>query len=47
MMDYSKIIEIYDIKVGIYSKLNECIGIDMYQRSMLSFDLCRMSLGYH
>ena len=34
MVDYSETvsIEVYDIKVGIYSKLNEYIEIYMYQR---------------
>ena len=30
MVDYSETIEVYDIKVGIYSKLNEIIEIYMY-----------------
>ena len=33
MVDYSEIIEVYDIKVGIRSKLNEYREIYMYQKS--------------
>ena len=32
MLDYSENTEIYDIKVAIYSKLNEYMEIYMYQR---------------
>ena len=34
MVDYSETIEVYDIKVGIYSKLNEYMEIYMYQMSV-------------
>ena len=37
---YSETIEVYDIKVGIHNKLNECREIYMYQRSRSFFDLC-------
>ena len=33
MVDYSETIEIYDIKVGKHSKLNEYMEVYMYQRS--------------
>ena len=29
MVDYSQTVEVYDIKVGIYSKLNEHMKIHM------------------
>ena len=45
MVDYSETIEVYDIKVGIYSKLIEYMEIYMYQRSRLFFDLCLRSLS--
>ena len=49
MVDYSEIMEVCDIKVGIYSKLTEYMEIYMYQRSSLFFDrilfdLCIRSL---
>ena len=44
MVDYSETIEVYYIKVGIYSKPNEYIGIYMYLGSRSSFDLCPSSL---
>ena len=31
MVDYAETIEVYDIEVGIYSKLNEYMEIFMYQ----------------
>ena len=39
MVDYSETIEVYAIKVGVYSSQNEYMEIYMYQRSMLLFDL--------
>ena len=36
MVGYSETIQVYDIKVGIYSKLNEYMEILMYQRSRSS-----------
>ena len=33
MLDYSVTNDVYDIKGGIYSKLNEYMEIYMYQRS--------------
>ena len=36
MVDYSETIEVYGVKAGIYSKLNEY----MHQRSRSFFDLC-------
>ena len=36
MVDYSETIEVYDIKVSIYSKLNEYIEIYMHQKSRSS-----------
>ena len=47
MLDYSETIEVYDIKVGLYSKLNEYIEIHvyMYQRSRSFFDLCPRSFS--
>ena len=44
MVDYSETIEVYDIKVGIHSKLNEHREIYMYQRPRAFFDLCPRSL---
>ena len=44
MLDYSEKIEVYYIKVGMYSKLNEYIEIYMYQRSRSFFDICPRSL---
>ena len=41
MVDYSESIKVYDIKVGIYSYLNEYIEIYMYQESRLSMKLDR------
>ena len=37
MVDYSETIEVCDIKVGIYCKLNEYMEIYMYQRSKSFF----------
>ena len=45
MMDYSETIDVYDIKVGIHSKLNEYREI--YQRSRLLFDLCPKFVIFH
>ena len=42
MGDYSETIEVYDIKVGIYSELSTWRY--MYQRSRSFFDLCLRSL---
>ena len=36
--------EVYDIKIGIYSQLNDYMEIYMYYRSRLYFDLCLRSL---
>ena len=47
MLDYSETIEMYGIKVGIYSKLNEYMEIYMYQRSRSFCDLCTRSLRFH
>ena len=44
MVDYSETIEVYDIKVGIYGKLNEFMEIFMQQKSRLFFYLCLRSL---
>ena len=44
MVNYSKTIEVYDINVGRYSKLNAYMEIYMYKRSMSFFDLCPGSL---
>ena len=44
MVDYSETVEVYDIKVGICSKLTEYMEIYMYQRSRSFFDLCLRSL---
>ena len=41
MMKHSEI-SVYNIKVGLYSKLNEYMEIYMYQRSRSFFDLCPM-----
>ena len=46
MVDYSETLVVYDIKVGIYSKLNEYVEINMYQRSRSFFDLCPRSLRF-
>ena len=40
MVDYSEIINVYDLKVGIYSKLKEYREIYMYQRSISFLYLC-------
>ena len=37
MVDYSENIEVYDIKVGIYGKLNEYMEKFMQQRSRSFF----------
>ena len=47
MVDYTESIEVYDIKVGIYSKLNEYMETYMYQRSRPFIDLCPRSLSFH
>ena len=39
--------KVYDVKLGIYSKLNDYMEIYMYQRSSLFFDLCPGSLRFH
>ena len=39
MVNYSETIEVYVIKVSIYSKLNQYMEIYMYQRSRSFFDL--------
>ena len=39
MVGYSGTIEVYDVKVDIYSQLNESMDIYMYQRSMSFFDV--------
>ena len=46
-MDYSETIEVYDIKAGIYSRLNEYMEIYIYQRSRSFFDVCTRSLRFH
>ena len=46
-MDFSETIEIYGIKVGIYSTLTEYMEVYVYQRSMSFFDLCPRSLRFH
>ena len=40
LVDYSEIIEVYDIIVGTYCKLKEYMEIYMYQRSRSFFYLC-------
>ena len=47
MADYSETIEVYAIKVGIHSKLNEYREIYIYQRSRSFFKLCPWSLIFH
>ena len=47
MVDYSETIEVYGIKVGIYSKQNKYMETCMYQRSMSFFDHCPRSLRFH
>ena len=47
MVDYSETIEIYGIKVGIYSTLTEYMEIRMYQRSRSVCDICSRSLRFH
>ena len=37
---YSVTLEVYNIKVGIKSKLNEYLDKNMDQRSMPFFDIC-------
>ena len=44
MVDYSETIEVYHLKVGTYSKLNEYIEINVYWRSRPFFDFCPRSL---
>ena len=43
-MDYSETCEVYVIKVGIYSKLNDYMERFKYQRPGSFFDLCPRSL---
>ena len=47
MVDYSETIEVYDIKVDIYSTLTEYMEVYMYQRSRSFFHLCPKSLRFH
>ena len=47
MADYSETIQVYDIKVGIHSKLNEYREIYMYRRSRSFFELCPRSRIFH
>ena len=42
MVDYSETIEVFGIKVGIYSKINEYLEIYMYQRSRSFSDLVKV-----
>ena len=44
MVDYSETIEVYDIKVVIYSKQNGYMKIYMYQEVRSFFDVCPRSL---
>ena len=46
MVDYSEPIEVYDINVGIHSKLNQYREIYMYQRSRSFIDLVQ-SHSFH
>ena len=48
MVDYSETIEVYGIKVGIYSKQKYMyMETFMYQRSRSFFDHCPRSLRFH
>ena len=47
MVDYSETIDAYDVKFGIYSKLNDYMEIYMYRRTKSFFDLCPKSLRCH
>ena len=47
MVVYLETIEIYGIKVDIYSKQNEYIETCTYQRSRSFFDHCPRSLRFH
>ena len=47
MVNYSETIDVYDIKVGIHSILNEYMEIYLYQRSRSFSDLCPRSLIFH
>ena len=47
MGKYLETIEVYDIKFGIYSNLNEYMEIYMYKRSRSFFDLCSRSHRFH
>ena len=47
MMDYSETIEVYNIKVGIHSKLKQHRKIHKYQRLRSFFDLRPRSLIFH
>ena len=47
MVHYSESIEVCDIKVGTYSKLNEYMETYMYQRSRSFFDIFPRSLRFH
>ena len=44
MVDFSDCVEVYGVKVSIYSKLNQYMETYMYQRSRSFFDLCPRSL---
>ena len=43
MVAYSETIEVYDMKVGLHSKLNDYREIFMYQRSRSFFHHCPRS----
>ena len=45
-MDYSESIDVFDIKVGIFGKLNEYMDIYKYQSSRSFFYRCLRSLRY-
>ena len=47
MVDYSETIEVCDIKIGMYIKLNTKMEICIYQRSRSFSDFCPRSLRYH
>ena len=46
-VDFSKTIAVYDVKVGLYCKLNEYMKTLMCLRSMSFFDLGPRSLRLH
>ena len=46
-VNYSETEEVYGIKVGIYSKINEYLEIYMYQWFRSFFDLSPRSLRFH